>query len=127
MKKYITLFALSAAALLWGGGSGAQLTIITPNSSTVWKEGKSYTIKWQTSYSGLLCIEIALGGHSKGIMNDCKTPAAKEHYKIHIAKGFISDFGIEKEKDAKIAIYPKGKWESAAMSEAFTIIAPKKR
>ena len=127
MKKYITLIALSATALLWGGGSGSQLTIVTPNSSTVWEEGKSYTIKWQTSYSGLLCIEIAIGGHSKGIVNDCKTPASKESYKVHIRKGFISDFGISKEEDAKIAIYPKGERDSTVMSDSFTLIAPSKR
>ena len=104
-----------------------QLTILTPSSSTVWQEGKSYTIKWQTSYSGLLCIELVVGGHSKEVVNDCKTPASKEYYKVHIVKGFISNFGISKEKDAKVAIYPKGKCESAVLSEPFTIISPTKR
>ena len=127
MKKYITLIALSATVLLWGGGIGSQLTIITPNSHTIWKEGKSYTIQWQTSYNGLLCIEIAIGGHSKGVVNDCKTSASTEHYKVHIAKGFISNFGISKERDAKIAIYPKGDWDSAVISDSFTIIASTKR
>jgi len=126
MKRVLTLLTiLGATLLLWGGGSGSQLTIITPNKQTVWKEGKRYTISWQTSYSGSLCIEIALGGHPKGVVNDCKTPAAQERYKVYIPKGFISDFGISKERNAKVAIYPKGKWESAVMSESFTIIAPK--
>jgi hypothetical protein len=123
MKKFAKILMMLSCTMVWGGGSGSELLISSPNSKSVWKEGKSYTIKWSTAYTGRLCIEAAIGGHSKGILNDCKTIGSSEKYKWHIPKGFISDFGINKEEHAKIAIYPKGHWDDAVFSDEFTIIA----
>ncbi len=100
-----------------------QNGIILPNKYSIWEEGKSYKIVWNSSYKGNICIEVLLGGHSKGIINDCKTKASKNQYLWYIPKGFISNFGIKEEKYSKIIIYPKNSENSYLKSEDFTIIA----
>ncbi len=128
MKKTFYLL-ITIFSLLYAGCKKEDIAkinlnkILIPNKKSIWQEGKSYDIKWITTYKGDICIEVLTGGHSHGIINNCKTKAEAKSYKWHIDKGFISGFGIKKETHAKVVIYPKDNFNHYLKSEEFTIIA----
>ena len=128
MNKILAV-GLIVTSLLWSGckkgdsNKAIANMIIQPNKHSIWQEGKTYKIKWITSYKGKICIEVLTGGHSHGILNDCQTNASAKSYKWHIPKGFISGFGIKKDDAAKVVIYPPNNEDKSIESDKFTIIA----
>jgi len=55
----------------------AGIVILSPKKGDVLIEGQTYTVKWKTSEHGFMCVEGAVGGKDKGILNNCGTPAQK--------------------------------------------------
>ncbi len=127
-NRRISLYAtvVIVAGLIFTGIalSGSKgIEILFPRNGDILVEGQSYRISWKTGYSGMLCIEGAIGGKDKGILNDCQTRAEQGYWDWNIPAGFVSDFGIEGTDSARINLFLKNRPGISAKSPPFTIIS----
>jgi len=118
---------LLAGVLALSGSLRAQKTggtvLLSPNAKTVCYEGKECEIRWVTEERGTLCIEAAVGGHDKGILNDCATPAKRGRWLWHVPRGFVSGFGPTISREVRVALYPAEREGERIVSPPFTIRA----
>ena len=121
---YSTVVVLAGVIFTGIALSGTKgIEILFPQKGDILVEGQSYRISWQTGYPGMLCIEGAIGGKDKGILNDCQTWAQQGYWDWNIPAGFVSDFGIEGTERARINIFFKNRPGISAKSPPFTIIS----
>jgi len=118
---------LLAGALALSGSLRAHETggtvLLSPNATTVCYEGEECEIHWVTEERGTLCIEAAVGGHDKGILNDCATPAQRGRWLWHVPRGFVSGFGPAISREVRVALYPAEREGERIVSPPFTIRA----
>jgi hypothetical protein len=118
---------LLAGILALSGSLRAQETggtlLLSPNAKTVCYEGEECEIRWVTEERGKLCIEAAVGGHDKGILNDCATPARRGRWLWRVPRGFVSGFGPTISREVRIALYPAEREGERVVSPPFTIRA----
>ncbi len=95
--------------------------ITSPTSSDVWHEGKAYTIRWKGFKEGIVCIAVLIGGHYAGIINSCDNCALENKFRWKIPKGFVTDFGENKDNKVRIVIYYKDNESKYKLSNFFTI------
>jgi hypothetical protein len=120
-----SLFLAGALALsdsLQGAEAGGTI-ILSPGAETVCFEGEECEIRWVTEWNGQLCIEAAVGGHDKGILNDCATPAQRGRWLWHVPRGFVSGFGPAISREVRVALYPAERESERVVSPPFTIRA----
>jgi len=72
----------------------------------IWKEGKTYQIKWKSVGVKRVCITVGIGGKEKGLITgDCNIDAKEGEITWTIPKGFVSDLGISRADNVKILIF----------------------
>ncbi len=82
------------------------IKVISPNGEEIWKEGKTYEIKWKSAGVKRVCITVGIGGKEKGLITgDCNIDAKKGEITWTIPKGFVSNFGISRADNVKILIF----------------------
>ncbi|WP_457606911.1 hypothetical protein [Nitratifractor sp.] len=119
MNKIALLLTLLASLL---GAKDFQL--LYPHNQTLCVEGSLCPILWRSDWKGTLCIEAAIGGHDKGLLNDCQTPVGSGLYLWEIPERFVSGFGPEGSRDVRLAFYPAGHPEQMIFSPPFTVMRP---
>jgi len=102
--------------------SAYTLQVVFPRSGSVLEEGKSYSIRWKTDLKGKLCITGLLGGHERGRLDDCNIDARSGHFLWRIPKGYVSNFGIEREDKAWLSFAPADAPDRFVRSPYFTIV-----
>ena len=107
--------------LIFGFAISKELKIIFPFKNTVLVEGKQYTIKWEGDIKGKACISVLMGGKDRGIINDCQTDFSKGQYNWKIPEGFVTGFGINMDRNVRIAIFKKENPENVFYSDYFTV------
>ena len=116
MTFLMLLLSLSALA-----GDEHWLTIQSPDWRTLWYEGDDVEIRWQTAYTGTLCIEMVMGGKPRGILNDCRTPASAGRFRWHVDRHFVTGFGLDYASNIRVALYPSDHTRPMVQSRPFTI------
>jgi len=121
MQHLFFLLLFLASSML----EGESLTLFSPKGREVWVEGNVYSIRWRSELKDMtLCIEAAIGGHSRGILNNCATPIGEGKFLWKISRGFVSDFGNSEERHVRLMLWPKGRPELNILSPEFTIVTP---
>ena len=125
MRKALLPVLVFWGVAVWGG----PLTLLSPRGGEIWQEGRTYPIRWQSDLQkGYLCIEAAIGGHPRGIVNDCATPIREGKFLWKIPRGFVSDFGISEDRHVRLMLWPKENPEQNLFSPEFTVVkGPLKR
>ncbi|WP_457624845.1 hypothetical protein [Persephonella sp.] len=98
-----------------------NVEIISPDKSSIWVEGKSYTIKWDGDIRGKICISVAMGGKDRGIINDCNTDFSQKSFIWKVPEEFVTGFGINVDRNMKIILFKKENPEKLYKSSFFTI------
>ncbi|WP_293442043.1 hypothetical protein [Persephonella sp.] len=98
-----------------------ELKIIFPSKNTVLIEGRQYIIKWEGDIEGKACISVLMGGKERGIINDCQTDFSEGRYIWKIPEGFVTGFGINIDKNVRIAIFKKENPEDIFYSDYFKV------
>jgi len=93
--KNILLSILLAVPL-----SAHYFRLLYPQPGTILREGKTYTIRWETDLCGDICITALLGGHERGPLDDCRIDAHAGRFVWRIPEHFISGFGLSREDSA---------------------------
>jgi len=112
------LFMLASVAV---AAEGPGLRILAPERNAVWQEGAEAAIRWQTDWQGPVCIELLMGGKSRGIINDCRTKARDRRFRFRVERMFVTGFGVDYEDRMRLVVYPKADPERAVFSPFFTI------
>lgn len=106
---------------IFGFAISEEIEIIFPSKNTILVEGKQYTIKWKSDVEGKACISVLMGGKDRGIINDCQTDFSEGQYSWKIPEGFVTGFGINMDRNMRIAIFKKENPENIFYSDYFTV------
>ena len=100
------------------------IKILSPQAHEVWTEGDIREIRWNAFSINKVRIALAIGGHDKGHLgddrNDFIIDAKQEKYTWKIPPGFVTDFGITRSDEVRIAFFDASN-DQALESCNFTI------
>jgi hypothetical protein len=106
------------------GSPEPAITVVAPNGGEVWKEGRTYRIRWRATGVEQVNIEAASGGKDLGHIA-FEVGADTASYAWTIPEGFVSGFGGGGSDTMRIRIYAVDDTEVADENDAhFTIEAP---
>lgn len=100
------------------------IKLVSPRDGEVWKEGKTYEIRWESQGVDEIYIAAAVGGKDKGLVESGGSPKIGAGCGMifwEIPVGFVTGFGIAKSEQVRIMIYDAHNSTIRDLSGPFTI------
>ena len=101
-----------------------HIALLSPQGGEVWKEGKTYEIRWESQGVDKVYIGVAIGGKDKGFVYSQGSPkidASCGRILWEIPVGFVTGFGIARSEQVRIMVFDARDSTIRDLSGYFTI------